>query len=68
MNPVADKKTAVPGAIYWWRKDTPPPCQARPLKPGEKCPACLVGMLAYDGLFVLTCATCGQAAESGAFT
>lgn len=51
---------------YWWRKK--PACQTPTPKPGDRCPACDLGILAYDGLFILTCPACGQAAESGTFT
>jgi hypothetical protein len=58
-------KTAV-SPTYWWRQR--PPCQAATPKPGDPCPSCGAGKLAYDSLFLLTCLTCGQCAESGAFT
>lgn len=61
-------KTAVSpsSSPYWWRQR--PPCQAPTPKPGDPCPACGAGKLAYDGQFVLACPACGQAAESGTFT
>ncbi|PID85257.1 MAG: hypothetical protein CSB13_08955 [Chloroflexi bacterium] len=54
-------------ATYWWRKKKRT-CHNPTPKPGEPCPNCTEGILAYDGLFVLTCARCGKAAENGAFT
>jgi len=57
-----------PKPTYWWRKPDALPCQASAPKPGDVCPACGQGRLAYDGLFILTCSVCGEAAESGAFT
>ena len=54
---------------YWWRKNGQEKisCQ-RMLQPGETCPQCQNGRLAYNGLFMLTCTSCGHIAESGAFT
>ncbi|MBE2222727.1 MAG: hypothetical protein IAF02_14375 [Anaerolineae bacterium] len=52
---------------YWWRKKEVA-CTASAPKPGDRCPTCDEGKLAYDGLFVLACSHCGKAAESGAFT
>ncbi|MBK7177700.1 MAG: hypothetical protein IPH82_11030 [Chloroflexi bacterium] len=57
-----------PQATVWWRKPDALPCQSRPPKPGDVCPTCGNGRLAYDGLFILACSACGEAAESGAFT
>jgi hypothetical protein len=54
---------------YWWqpiKEDAS--CSAPASKPGNPCPACGKGILAYDGLFLLTCAHCGETAENGAFT
>jgi ribosomal protein L37AE/L43A len=53
---------------YWWRQKEASACATPPPKPGNCCPTCGEGILAYDGLFVLTCSHCGKAAESGAFT
>lgn len=61
-----DGKTAVTPPPYWWRQVQP--CQSPTPKPGDPCPTCRQGILAYDTLFLLTCPACGQAAESGAFT
>jgi ribosomal protein L37AE/L43A len=54
---------------YWWRDDKEPKstCAIRH-QPGYTCPECGKGVLAYDGLFILTCSACGYIAESGAFT
>jgi len=54
---------------YWWRDDvgTKSSCTIR-LQPGHTCPECREGILAYDGLFMLTCPACGYIAEGGAFT
>jgi ribosomal protein L37AE/L43A len=54
---------------YWWRekKASKNTCAIRRL-PGQTCPECKEGKLAYDGLFILTCSACGYIAESGAFT
>jgi hypothetical protein len=54
--------------IPWWRSKGPASCTAPLPKPGDRCPTCHSGTLAYDGLFVLCCSYCGKAAESGAFT
>jgi len=53
---------------FWWRQKDEPACIAQAPKPGDMCPACGSGVLAYDGLFMLTCPRCGKTAESGAFT
>jgi ribosomal protein L37AE/L43A len=54
---------------YWWRdeKESKNSCAIR-FQPGHTCPECREGVLAYDGLFMLTCPTCGYIAEGGAFT
>jgi ribosomal protein L37AE/L43A len=54
---------------FWWRaeKQEKNEC-AVAHKPGDKCPACGQGELAYDGLFLLACTACGAVAEGGAFT
>ena len=54
---------------YWWREEEASKriCAVR-YQPGQACPQCLMGVLAYDGLFMLTCPICGHIAESGAFT
>lgn len=57
-----------PPKNYWWRQTGAAACAAPAPKPGDCCPTCGEGVLAYDGLFVLSCTTCGKAAESGAFT
>jgi ribosomal protein L37AE/L43A len=36
--------------------------------PGNRCPECGMGMLIYNGLFILSCAECGYIAANGAFT
>ncbi len=53
----------------WWRAEEPAKtvCQI-PVKPGQICPNCGEGILAYDGLFLLTCPVCGHVAEGGVFT
>ncbi len=54
---------------YWWRETAvAPTCNTALPKPGEPCPHCGKGILAYDSLFLLTCSTCGKVAEGGAFT
>jgi ribosomal protein L37AE/L43A len=54
---------------YWWRdKKTLQSTCAMRYRPGHACPECREGILAYDGLFMLTCPACGYIAESGAFT
>ena len=55
-------------STFWWKSDGQASCHAKPPKPGDVCPECGEGLLAYDGLFVLTCEKCGKAAEAGAFT
>jgi uncharacterized protein (DUF983 family) len=52
---------------FWWRKQETA-CTAPTPKPGDCCPSCGEGKLAYDGLFVLICSHCGEVAESGGFT
>ncbi|MFL7837411.1 MAG: hypothetical protein ACK2T4_01155 [Candidatus Promineifilaceae bacterium] len=54
---------------YWWRDGKEPKntCAIR-YQPGHTCPECGEGVLAYDGLFMLTCPACGYIAESGVFT
>ena len=54
---------------YWWRgnRKTKDVCEVGN-RPGHVCPQCGEGILAYDGLFMLTCPACGHIAESGAFT
>jgi hypothetical protein len=56
-----------PADTYWWQQKNSS-CDAPTPKPGDPCPACNQGLLAYDSLFLLTCNRCGQVAESGAFT
>ncbi|HIP70224.1 MAG TPA: hypothetical protein EYH05_02370 [Anaerolineae bacterium] len=53
----------------WWRTEESAKavCQI-PVKPGQICPNCGEGILAYDGLFLLTCPACGYVAEGGVFT
>jgi ribosomal protein L37AE/L43A len=54
---------------HWWQQNkVDDACQSAILKPGDACPSCIVGTLDYDGLFLLTCDTCGKVAEGGAFT
>ncbi|MCA9970692.1 MAG: hypothetical protein KC425_10780 [Anaerolineales bacterium] len=63
---------------YWWQQAAATAavaetavsdvCLLRPPRPGDACPFCAEGALAYDGLFVLSCRRCGKAAESGCFT
>jgi uncharacterized protein (DUF983 family) len=62
-------QTAVKLKRYWWREKeaSANTCTIRH-QPGQKCPSCAEGKLAYDGLFILTCSACGYIAESGAFT
>ncbi len=43
-------------------------CLLTPPKPGDLCPFCQKGSLAYDGLFLLTCSKCKKVAEGGCFT
>ena len=52
---------------YWWKREEnePESCRIKP-RPGHTCPSCGQGVLAYDGLFVLTCDRCGYVAECGA--
>ena len=54
---------------YWWRDEGElgRACAVH-YRPGQPCPQCRKGVLAYDGLFMLTCRACGYIAESGAFT
>ncbi|MEZ4643756.1 MAG: hypothetical protein R3E31_13670 [Chloroflexota bacterium] len=46
----------------------PAVCLLTTPKPGDTCPTCNQGKLAYDGLFILTCEQCGYIAESGCFS
>jgi hypothetical protein len=52
---------------FWWQKDAADSdvCLLPP-RPGQTCPECGEGALAYDTLFVLTCPHCHYVAESGA--
>ena len=52
---------------YWWKGKAAEgeSCPIR-IRPGDTCPKCGNGTLAYDGLFLLTCDGCGYVAESGA--
>lgn len=54
---------------FWWRANgkAKTSCAVR-LQPGDTCPQCAEGALEYDGLFLLTCTSCGHVAEGGAFT
>lgn len=54
---------------HWWKRNDAQneSCALQP-RPGHICPACGEGILAYDGLFLLTCGRCGFVAEGGAFT
>jgi len=63
----ANESTSKPS--YWWQQDGPAAesCSAAP-EPGQTCPICRQGRLAYDSLFILTCKACGYVAEGGAFT
>jgi len=53
---------------YWWRGHDTSPGSCLRKKPGEPCTRCGKGVLIYDGLFLLTCQTCGFVAESGVFS
>ncbi|MCA9921937.1 MAG: hypothetical protein KC419_19700 [Anaerolineales bacterium] len=70
MNTEKDKVQVImpTPAVHWWQQTGVSTCTAPQPRPGDKCPACENGILAYDGLFVLTCSNCGKAAEAGAFT
>ena len=54
---------------YWWKRKAEPAegeaCAIRP-RPGHLCPECGEGILAYNGLFLLTCPECNYVAEGGA--
>jgi len=67
--PAGDKGRASNGREYWWKAKAEPEagevCAIRP-RPGYLCPECGEGILAYNGLFVLTCPACAYVAESGA--
>lgn len=64
-----EKTKTVDRKKYWWRGDeaSKQTCAIR-YNPGQRCPDCQKGTLAYDGLFLLTCSNCGYVAESGAFS
>lgn len=64
-----EKKRQQTETKYWWRKDNEPKrvCAIR-YQPGQPCPKCTRGRLAYNGLFILACPVCGYVAEGGAFT
>ena len=52
---------------YWWKREDSEEESCRiPPRPGQTCPECGEGTLAYDGLFILVCDLCGYVAESGA--
>ena len=53
---------------FWWHNPEKPTCKAPQPKPGDSCPSCGAGTLAFDGLFMLVCSRCQQIADSGAFT
>lgn len=53
---------------FWWREKGEPVCKQPQLKPGDICPNCHEGKLAFDGLFMLVCSRCQHIADSGAFT
>jgi hypothetical protein len=53
---------------FWWRKPGEVICKQPQLKPGDTCPNCGQGQLAFDGLFMLVCCRCQRVADSGAFT
>jgi hypothetical protein len=53
---------------FWWRNPDKPDCKKPQPKPGDICPSCGEGKLAFDGLFMLVCRRCQHIADSGAFT
>lgn len=53
---------------FWWHDPDKPVCKKPQPKPGDVCPSCGAGTLAFDGLFMLVCRRCQQIADSGAFT
>ncbi len=62
---------------YWWQEANKQEtavsadsdlCLLETPKPGDLCPYCQEGTLAYDGLFLLTCDKCKKVAEGGCFT
>lgn len=59
---------AAPDGGYWWKEteDAEKTVCAIRSRPGQLCPECGQGTLAYNGLFVLTCPQCAYVAESGA--
>ena len=61
-------KPAQNDSTFWWKSTDQNACDTKSPKPGDLCTECEEGLLAYDGLFVLTCEKCGKAAEAGAFT
>jgi hypothetical protein len=68
-----DRKTKVKAGSegngrFWWREKGKPICKKPQLKPGDTCPSCHEGQLAFDGLFMLVCSRCQRVADSGAFT
>ena len=63
-------RPAAEPAGYWWKQDKAEAeegevCALRP-RPGQRCPECGQGTLAYNGLFLLTCPQCNYVAEGGA--
>ena len=64
-----EKVKTADGKKYWWHaEDASERTCALRYTPGQRCPNCHKGSLAYDGLFMLTCSACGYVAESGAFS
>jgi hypothetical protein len=53
---------------YWWHKPYEVKCSHPQPKPGDVCPCCSAGHLAFDGLFILSCDHCHHVADSGGFT
>lgn len=53
---------------FWWRSKQKKGCQRPQLKPGDPCPHCPEGTLAFNGLFMLVCDRCQKTADSGGFT
>lgn len=53
---------------YWWRQQGEAKCNQPQPKPGDLCPNCHKGKLAFDGLFILVCGECQHIADSGGFT
>jgi hypothetical protein len=52
---------------FWWQDNrAEADVCVLPPRPGQRCPECGEGVLAYDSLFVLTCPHCHYVAESGA--